>query len=193
MRLNHQVLPDLSGFEAEEVGRVRELIEEHAQKRGEWYAQKKLHEEARASLSEAQGRDQRERAAALRASKKDPGHKHEEKARAEMAEIENRMGVLEVVVLADIERDLSAALTEAKPALMRESKERVERARERFNEGVRAMREAHDAWTVETGLARWCENPSSHVSPGPPVIAVLSVEEIPAEQDEREGTVRLVG
>ena len=71
----------------------------------------------------------------------------------------------------------------------------MERARKRFNEAVRAMREAHDAWTVETGLARWCLNPSSHVSPGPPVIPVLSVSELPApdEADEREGTVRLVG
>ncbi len=191
MRRDFDRLPDLSGFESEEAGKVKELITEHTEKLSEWRSLKVKHESVRSSLNDAVATDKRARAEALRAGKPDPGHKAEEKAKAELAKIVDRMTVLEVVI-SNVEADLAKALSEAKPALIKEASKARDRAHAQYAQARMALFESHERFLLADGLVKWFESPSPYFSPSPARNEVLNVPgSLKPEDDPNEGTVRL--
>src|SRR5215207_2413359 len=149
----YEVLPDLSDFASKEASKVRKLAGEYQKQRARWGECKSEYWEVTGALGEAQERDQKARAQALRASKEDPGRRHEEKTKERLAEIEDEMGVVEVVI-ADVGRDLSAAITEAKDALIQEARKKREEASRRYTEVHRELRDAHDTFKLYDGLVK---------------------------------------
>jgi hypothetical protein len=173
---SYEVLPDLASldFASKEASRVRKLAGEYQKQRARWGECKREYWQVRESLGEAQERDQKARAQALRAGKEDPGKRHEEKTRERLAEIEDEMNVLEVVI-ADVGRDLSAAITEAKPALIREARKKREEASGRYTEAHKELRDAHDEFKLYDGLVKWAHTPAPYFAAASPDMHVLSL------------------
>jgi len=179
---DYEVLPDLSDFASKEAAHVRELAGEYKKQRSRWGECKSEYWQVNGALGEAQERDQKARAQALRASKGDPGKRHEEKTREKLAEVEDEMNVLEVVI-ADVGRDLSGAITEAKDALIQEARKKREDASRRYTEVHRELREAHDEFKLYDGLVRWAHTPTPYFATASPDMHVLSLPAVLEDND----------
>ena len=194
---SYQSLPDHTGYKSEPAKRIARLAEEHTEKVRELGSLGRDLEQARYGLEEARNRDTEARAFAARKGDPDPGRDHEEKARAHLKEIQDKLRVMERVV-ADVEADLSQTITEAKPELIAEARHKREEAGERYTTAHRELREAHDAQRHHAGVVRWSLTSTSHFSPPPPDQYVLSVpstlpDDDPEQTaDENEGTVRFL-
>jgi hypothetical protein len=194
----YQSLPDLTGYKSKAAKRIARLAEEHAHKVTQLGALGRDLEQARQDLLDARARDTEVRALALRRGDEDPGRDHEQQARDHLEELQDKLRVHEQVV-ADVEADLSQTITEAKPELIAEARQKRAEAGERYTTAHRELREAHDAQRHHAGVVRWSLTSASHFSPPPPDQYVLSVpstlpDDDPEQTaDENDGTVRLVG
>ena len=102
---SYQSLPDLTGYKSKAAKRIAQLAEEHTEKAlRELGALGRDLEQARYGLEEARNRDAEARARAARKGEPDPGRDHEEKARAHLEELQDKLRVMERVV-ADDEAD----------------------------------------------------------------------------------------
>jgi DNA repair exonuclease SbcCD ATPase subunit len=128
---SYQSLPDLTGYKRKAAKRIALLAEEHTEKVRELGALGRDLEQARYGLEEARNRDTEARAFAARKGEPDPGRDHEEKARDHLEELQDKLRVMERVV-ADVEADLSQTITEAKPELIAEARQKREEAGERY-------------------------------------------------------------
>jgi chromosome segregation ATPase len=187
--MTYHSLPDLTGYKSKAARRIAKLTEEHTEKQHELGAVGRGFDEARQDLEDARGRDTEARALAARNGEADPGRVHEEKARAHLEELEDKLRVMERVVQ-DIERDLSTAITESKVELLREARTKRTEAGKRYTEAHRRLREAHDEQRHHAGVARWALTSSPHFSPPPPNVHVLSVpDELPEDDPEHKPEV----
>jgi hypothetical protein len=182
---SYHSLPDLTGYKSRAAKRIFKLSEEHADKTAELGRLGTAVEQARQSLQDARGRDTEARALAARRREKDPGKRHEQKAREHLAEVEDQHQVMERVV-ADVEADLSRTITESKPELVEEARKKRDEAGGRYTRAHRELREAHDEQRHHAGIARWALLGSAHFSPASPNVHVLSVpDELPADDPEQ--------
>jgi chromosome segregation ATPase len=181
---SYHSLPDLTGYRSKAAKRLSRLAQEHTEKVRELGALGQEVEEAKQALQDARGRDTEARALAARKGDKDPGKRHEEKARAHLEDLQDKYGVMEGVV-ADVEADLSSTITESKAELLEEAREKREEAGKRYTRAHRELREAHDEQRHHAGVARWALQGAAHFSGASPNVHVLSVPDtLPADDPE---------
>ncbi len=181
---NYVSLPDLSEYKSKAAKRILKLSEEHAQKMGDLSALGRGLDETRTALQDAMSQDTSERALAARGGGTDPGRVHEEKARENLASLEDRYHVMEQVI-ADVEKDLTETITKSKMELLEEARTKRDAANERFTEAKHKLRQTHDEQRHHAGVARWALAAGAHFSAPPPDMHVLSVpERLPDEDPE---------
>jgi chromosome segregation ATPase len=183
--MNYHSLPDFSGYESKAAKRIARLAAEHTEKVGELGALGRDLAQARQDLEDAKTRDTEARARAARKGDRDPGRGHEDKARARLEDLQDKVGVMERVV-ADVERDLCQAITVSKADLLEEARAKREEAGERYTRAHRELREAHDEQRRHAGIARWTQLASGHFSPASPNTHVLSVPDVLDSDDPEE-------
>jgi hypothetical protein len=94
MTNNFHALPSLEGYESAGAKKVRKLIKEWHAAFKEVGAVETQVEQAIQALENAKGRDVEARAVAERMGKADPGRPNEEKARADLEALRDRLGVV---------------------------------------------------------------------------------------------------
>ena len=94
MTTNFHALPDLEGYESADAKKVRKPIKEWHAAFKEVGAVETQVEQAIQALENAKGRDVEARAVAERKSEGDPGKPNEEKARADLEALRDRLEVV---------------------------------------------------------------------------------------------------